>query len=64
MNIGAVTVPIYATNTSPQAEYIISDAAVRVLFVDGQFQLDNALQFFRLNPHLEKIIVFDRKVHV
>jgi long-chain acyl-CoA synthetase len=62
MNIGAVTVPIYATNTSPQAEYIISDASVRVLFLDGQFQLDNVLQFFRLNPHLEKIIVFDRKV--
>ncbi|MBP7584215.1 MAG: long-chain fatty acid--CoA ligase [Spirochaetes bacterium] len=62
MNIGAVTVPIYATNTSPQAEYIIDDASVRVLFLDGQFQLDNALQFFRINRHLEKIIVFDRKL--
>lgn len=64
MNIGAVTVPIYATNTSPQAEYIINDASVRVLFLDGQFQLDNVLRFFRINPHLERIIVFDRKLIV
>ena len=38
MGTGAVTVPIYATNTAPQAKYIIDEAEIRFVFVgDDEF---------------------------
>ena len=38
----AVPVPIYPTNTAKQAEYIVNDADVGVLFVGGPEQLEKA----------------------
>jgi len=34
-SVGGITVPIYATNTSGQAEYIAADAGLQVMFVGG-----------------------------
>ncbi len=62
MSIKASTVAIYGTNTSEQAEYIVNDASIRVLFVDGQFQYDSAMKFFKSNKTLAKIVVFDKSV--
>lgn len=39
--IGAVSVPIYATNTKEQAEYIIKDANIRIIFTGDMIQHDN-----------------------
>ena len=58
------TVAIYATNTADQAEFIVNDAGIKVLFVDGQFQYDNVMQFFKGNKTLKKIIVFDKSVKI
>jgi long-chain acyl-CoA synthetase len=38
----AVSVPIYATNSKEEAEYIINDAEVKVIFVGDQEQYDKA----------------------
>ena len=35
-----VTIPLYATSSSVQAQYIINDAQIRFLFVGEQFQYD------------------------
>ena len=45
LTLDAVTVPIYATNTAAQAEYIVRDAGIKVLFVgDGtQYTKINSL---------------------
>ena len=37
-----VTIPLYATSSSAQAQYIINDAQIRFLFVGEQFQYDFA----------------------
>ncbi|MGR5141889.1 AMP-dependent synthetase/ligase [Photobacterium sp. DNB23_23_1] len=53
----AVTVPIYPTNTPQQAAYIINDAAIRILFVGEQSQLDAAVSVAGECPDLEHIVV-------
>lgn len=59
LSIGAVNVPIYATNTPKQVEYILSDSAARILIVSTQQQLDKALEARPNCPALEKIVVLD-----
>ena len=58
------TVAIYATNTADQAEYIVNDAGIKVIFVDDQFQYDNVMKFFKGNKTLKKIIVFSNSVKI
>ncbi|WP_018650793.1 AMP-dependent synthetase/ligase [Actinobacillus capsulatus] len=57
LQIRAVTVPIYATNTAKQAELIINNADIKLLFVGDQEQLGVALKIAKNCPSLEKIIV-------
>jgi long-chain acyl-CoA synthetase len=59
LSIGAVNVPIYATNTPKQIEYIINDSASKILIVSTQSQLDKALEARDKCPTLERIVVFD-----
>jgi long-chain acyl-CoA synthetase len=59
LSIGAVNVPIYATNTPRQAEYIINDSSARILVVSNQSQLDKILEVQANCPTLEMIVVID-----
>lgn len=53
--IGAVDVPIYATQTRSQVEYILADSAARAIFVSPAFAKD-ALEIKSRLPELEFII--------
>ena len=57
-----VTIPLYATSSSAQAQYIINDAQIRFLFVGEQFQYDAAFSAFGFCHSLQKLIIFDRNV--
>ncbi|MEH0155853.1 long-chain fatty acid--CoA ligase [Limibacter armeniacum] len=59
LSIRGVVVPIYATSTAPQADYIINDAEINILFVGDQEQYDIAHSLLSTNEHLKKVIVFD-----
>lgn len=56
MSIRAVTVPIYATNSKQEAEYIINDAEVAVLFVGDQEAYDKAVEILEENQYLKLIV--------
>lgn len=58
----AVTIPLYATSSPAQAQYIINDAQIRFLFVGEQFQYDAAFSVLSHCPSLEKLIIFDEEV--
>ncbi|MDR1004358.1 MAG: long-chain fatty acid--CoA ligase [Prevotellaceae bacterium] len=58
----AVTVPLYATSSSAQAQYIINDAGIRYLFVGEQYQYDAAFGIFGFCASLQQLIIFDRSV--
>ncbi len=57
-----VTIPLYATSSPAQAQYIINDAQIRFLFVGEQFQYDAAFSVFGFCQSLQKLIIFDRSV--
>jgi long-chain acyl-CoA synthetase len=56
----AVSVPVYATNTARQAEYIASDAGLKLVFVGDQAQYDKVMSFQASTPQLQRVIAFDR----
>jgi long-chain acyl-CoA synthetase len=58
----AVMVPLYATSSAPQVEYIINDAEIEIMFVGDQDQYNVALEVLQNSKFLKKIIVFDKKV--
>ncbi|MCC8134745.1 MAG: long-chain fatty acid--CoA ligase [Tannerellaceae bacterium] len=58
----AVTVPMYATNSPAQIEYIINDAAIHTIFVGEQLQYNNAFSVQKNSETLKRLIVFDKSV--
>lgn len=62
LQIRGVSVPLYATNTTAQAVYVMNDADVRILFVGGQAQFDVAITLKPLCPQLSQIVVLDPHV--
>ena len=62
--VRAVTVPLYATSSEQQIQFILNDARIRLLFVGEQEQYDKAQRVFSRCPALQKIIVFDKRVDI
>ncbi len=60
----SVLVPIYATSTASQVEYIVNDAGIKVIFVGEQKQYDEACEVIATSEILKKIIVFDPEVKI
>ena len=58
----AVMVPMYATASPSQVEYIVGDAHTKVIFVGEQYQYNQAFQVQTNSTVLKKLIIFDRKV--
>src|ERR1035437_8781536 len=60
--IRAVMVPMYATSTVSQVEYIVNDAEIEIIFVGDQQQYNVAKEVLEDSKFLKKIIVFDKDV--
>ncbi len=60
----AVSVPIYATNSKEEAEYIVKDAEVKILFTGDQAQYDKAKAIIADNSYLKLIVAFDKDTNI
>jgi long-chain acyl-CoA synthetase len=58
LSLGAVTVPIYATQTAEQTSYILNDSGTRVIAVSTKYQLEKIMGIQRQTP-VERILVMD-----
>jgi long-chain acyl-CoA synthetase len=56
--LGAVTVPIYATQTAEQTAFLLADSGARVIAVSSKSQLEKVLSI-RTNTRVERILVMD-----
>jgi len=59
ISVGAVNVPIYATNSAEEARYIIENSDSKMCFVGTREQMDKILQIKDRLPNLGEIIIFD-----
>ena len=48
---GGVTVPIYASNTAEQCEFIVRDAGAKMVIVEDAAQLDKLVRAARSAVH-------------
>ncbi len=58
LSLGAVTVPIYATQTAEQVSFILNDSGARLIFLSSQAQLEKVLTVQCHTP-VERIVVMD-----
>jgi long-chain acyl-CoA synthetase len=58
LSLGAVTVPIYSTQTADQTSFILNDSGSRVIAVSTKHQLEKVLTIQRHTP-VERILVMD-----
>src|SRR5882762_11269031 len=56
LSLGAVTVPIYSTQTSEQTAFILNDSGARLIAVSTQAQLEKVLAV-QGNTAVERIVV-------
>ncbi|OPZ60546.1 MAG: Long-chain-fatty-acid--CoA ligase FadD15 [Deltaproteobacteria bacterium ADurb.Bin510] len=57
-----VSVPIYATNTAHQAEYILNDAGIKLLFVGDEKQYEKINSVRAATPQLARVVLFDQNI--
>jgi len=62
LSLGAVTVPIYQSNTAEEVEYILNNSETRMVFVEDSTQLEKVLKVRSSLSHLEKIILIHGSV--
>jgi long-chain acyl-CoA synthetase len=60
LSIGAVTVPIYPTNTPEQIEYMLNHSGARIVFVSNKFQYSKLLKVRKGIPGIELVVSFER----
>ncbi len=57
-----IAIPIYATSSPSQLEYIVNDAKVKLMFVGDQFQYNNAYKVQQNSEYLKHLVIFNREV--
>lgn len=60
ISAGGVNVPIYATNTPQQVQYIINDAEAQYILVSNKLQLEKIMKIRANTPKLKKVIILDQ----
>lgn len=58
----AIEIPFYATTSGAQVQFMVNDAAVRVIFVGEQQQYDTVWSVIGLCHSLEHIVFFDETI--
>ncbi|MEE2830502.1 MAG: AMP-binding protein [Myxococcota bacterium] len=59
LSIGAVTVPIYHSNTAGQVAHVLRDSGARVVVVEDSVQLDKVLAKWDELPDLEHVVLIE-----
>lgn len=60
--VRGVVVPLYATSSPGQLNFVVEDAHIGILFVGDQFQYNNAYTVQKESKILRRIVIFDERV--
>jgi long-chain acyl-CoA synthetase len=59
LSVGAVNVPIYATNSAEESRYIIENSDAKMCFVATRGHMEKILEVKPKLPNLKEVIIFD-----
>ncbi len=59
LSAGAATVPVYATDSPEEAQYILKDSGAKICFVSTEDHLNRVLKVKKNLPELKLIVTFD-----
>lgn len=62
--VRATTVPLYATSSSSQVNYIVNDAQIELIFAGEQYQYDRAVEVLHQSNYLKKIVAIDPAIQL
>ncbi len=62
--VRATAVPLYATSSSSQVEYIVNDADIHLLFAGEQMQYDTAVEVLNRSERLRTIVAIDKNIQL
>lgn len=62
LSIRGVSVPLYATGSKKDTEYILNETEASILFVGEQAQYDIAVELYKKSKHLKCIVAFKSDV--
>lgn len=62
--IKGTSVPMYATSSAAQIDYIINDAQIAIIFAGEQYQYDRSVEVLEHSQYLKKIIAIDPAVQL
>ena len=60
MSIGAVTAPVYPSNTDDQVKYIVDHSQSKFVFGEDQEQLDKILGIWKDLPSINQLVIFEK----
>ena len=60
LSAGAVTVPVYPTNTPEQIEYTLNHSDARIVFISGKWQYRKLLKVKDAIPMVQLVVSFER----
>lgn len=64
MALGAITVPVYSTNSKEQTDYILRDSEAKIILTGNQENYDISYELLQDSPFLSKIIVAKKAVWI
>jgi len=64
MSVRGVTVPIYPTNSTAEAKYIVEDSQAQVIFVGEQEQYDRAMELIKNLPYVKMVVAFHKSIKI
>lgn len=56
---GAITIPVYVTNSSSQVAHVVGHSDARIIIVENQLQLDKVQAAIKELPNLRKVVVME-----
>lgn len=62
--IRGVSVPMYATSSASQVDYIVNDAEIRIIFAGEQYQYDKSVEVLQQSQYLQKVIAIDPSIQL
>ena len=58
----AIAVPLYATSTASQVDFIVDDSEIGVIYAGEQYQYDVALEVMKKSKYLRTIVAIDPSI--